>query len=283
MSSNRVLSASVLAFASFAATAAAAQSQGYDNFRRETARAVTAKQADESEGADVKTSLRPESEYHFTSRSDSLDWVRGKRLADESSGFRVIVSLQDRHVWAVSDEDTLLSAPAAVAKGTSLSYAGQDYTFKTPRGIRTVLDKSADPIWQPPNWLYVETAEENDLHVKYIPSSGYIKASDGRKITVRDNVVGVLDDNDGFLAFPTNLHIIVGNDLFVPPMGTENRRVAGTLGKYKLNLGDGYMLHGTPDQNSIGLAATHGCVRLRDEDIEWLYENVPVGARVYIY
>ena len=43
------------------------------------------------------------------------------------------------------------------------------------------------------------------------------------------------------------------------------------------------MLHGTPDQNSIGLAATHGCVRLRDEDIEWLYENVPVGTKVYIY
>jgi lipoprotein-anchoring transpeptidase ErfK/SrfK len=71
--------------------------------------------------------------------------------------------------------------------------------------------------------------------------------------------------------------------MYIPPMGTDNRRVAGTLGKYKLNLGEGYMLHGTPDQNSIGLAATHGCVRLRDEDIEWLYENVPVGTKVYIY
>jgi hypothetical protein len=146
-----------------------------------------------------------------------------------------------------------------------------------------VLDKSADPIWQPPDWLYVETAEENNLHVKYIPTSGSIKASDGRRITVRDNLVGVVDDDGDFAAFPTNLHIIVGEDLFVPPMGTDNRRVAGTLGKYKLNLGDGYMLHGTPDQNSIGQFATHGCVRLRDEDIEWLYENVPVGTRVYIY
>jgi lipoprotein-anchoring transpeptidase ErfK/SrfK len=28
---------------------------------------------------------------------------------------------------------------------------------------------------------------------------------------------------------------------------------------------------------------THGCVRLADDDIEWLYENVPVGTKVYIY
>jgi lipoprotein-anchoring transpeptidase ErfK/SrfK len=42
-------------------------------------------------------------------------------------------------------------------------------------------------------------------------------------------------------------------------------------------------LHGTPYKESIGLAATHGCVRMRDEDIEWLYEHVPVGTKVYIY
>jgi lipoprotein-anchoring transpeptidase ErfK/SrfK len=28
---------------------------------------------------------------------------------------------------------------------------------------------------------------------------------------------------------------------------------------------------------------THGCIRLYDEDIEWLYERVPVGTAVYIY
>jgi lipoprotein-anchoring transpeptidase ErfK/SrfK len=28
---------------------------------------------------------------------------------------------------------------------------------------------------------------------------------------------------------------------------------------------------------------SHGCVRLRNEDIEQLYEMVPVGTPVYIY
>ena len=116
----------------------------------------------------------------------------------------------------------------------------------------------------------------------HIAPPGVIRASDGRRITVQNNRVGAIDE-EGFAEFPVNYHIIVGDTLFVPPMGTDNRKVGGTLGKYKLNLGEGYMLHGTPDQNSIGLAATHGCVRLRDEDIEWLFENVPVGTKVYIY
>ena len=177
---------------------------------------------------------------------------------------------------------TALGTTQTVAKGTTLNYAGQSYTFTTPRGMRRVLNKDADPIWQPPNWLYVETAKENGLKVDYIPEKGTVTASDGRKLTVRENRVGAIDA-DGYAEFPVGLHIIVGNTLWVPPLGTDNRRVSGTLGKYKLNLGDGYMLHGTPDQNSIGLAATHGCVRLRDEDIQWLYENVPVGTKVYIY
>jgi L,D-transpeptidase YbiS len=43
------------------------------------------------------------------------------------------------------------------------------------------------------------------------------------------------------------------------------------------------MLHGTPHQDSIGQAATHGCIRLRDPDIEYLYRNVPQGTRVFLF
>ena len=52
---------------------------------------------------------------------------------------------------------------------------------------------------------------------------------------------------------------------------------------YRLKLGDGYQLHGTPNKASIGTSATHGCVRMHDEDIEWLYNNVPIGTKVYLY
>src|SRR5258708_18668352 len=276
MSSNGLLTTSLLTLGTLTLAAPAfGQTQGFDSFRRETANALSAKPHSEEKRKGRRT--QSDTELHFKSRDDSLEWARNKALAEKSTGFRIIVSLQAHHVWVVADEDTLLSAPAATAKGTTLDYSGREFIFDTPRGRRTVLNKDADPIGQPPDWLYIETAKEHGLKVAHIPESGSITASDGRKLTVRNNRVGAIDA-DGYADFPTNLHIIIGNTLYIPPMGTENRRVSGTLGKYKLNLGEGYMLHGTPDQNSIGLAATHGCVRLRDEDIEWLYENVPVGA-----
>jgi lipoprotein-anchoring transpeptidase ErfK/SrfK len=41
-------------------------------------------------------------------------------------------------------------------------------------------------------------------------------------------------------------------------------------------------MHGTPYPETVGEAATHGCLRLLDTDIEWLYRNVPVGTTVII-
>lgn len=224
------------------------------------------------------------SEYTFKSRSDSLSWARHRKIAAQASGFHLVVSLQDRHIWAIVGEDTVLSAPAAVASGTTLQYGNRTWTFDMPRGVRTVLGKEADPIWQPPEWLYAETAEEHGLKLGHISASHPTRLSDGRKLVVRNDEVGVVDKDGNYLgALPTDEHIVFDNTLYVPPMGTKNRKVEGELGKYRLILGDGFLLHGTPYKESIGLAATHGCVRLRDEDIEWLYEHVPVGTKVYIY
>jgi hypothetical protein len=224
-----------------------------------------------------------ESGYHFSSRNDSLSWARNRDLARRSAGFRLVVSLQDRHLWAIVGRDTVLSAPVAVAKGTTLEYGSREWKFDTPRGMRTVLGKDADPIWQPPDWLYAETAVENNLKVAHLNFGQKIRLDDGRILTMVNNAAGLIDKDGGFGELPTDEHIVFGNTLYVPPMGSKNRKVEGELGKYKLNLGEGYLLHGTPDKESIGMAATHGCVRLRDDDIEWLYENVPVGTRVYIY
>jgi hypothetical protein len=220
--------------------------------------------------------------YSFRSRADSVSWARNRTLAAKANGYRLVVSLQDAHLWAIVGRDTVLSAPAAVAKGTTLKYGKTEWKFETPRGARTVLGKEADPVWQPPEWLYAETAVEHDLKLGHIYPGKPVKLDDGRKLAVMNGVVGIIDGGS-FAELPTDEHIVFGNTLYVPPLGTKNRKVEGELGKYRLNLGDGYLLHGTPYKESIGLAATHGCVRLRDEDIEWLYEHVPVGTKVYIY
>lgn len=41
-------------------------------------------------------------------------------------------------------------------------------------------------------------------------------------------------------------------------------------------------IHGTPDSEPMGVAASHGCVRMRNGDVMKLFEQVPVGTRVYI-
>jgi lipoprotein-anchoring transpeptidase ErfK/SrfK len=41
-------------------------------------------------------------------------------------------------------------------------------------------------------------------------------------------------------------------------------------------------IHGTPDAASIGYSASHGCIRMRIADAEWLFERVDVGTPVAI-
>jgi L,D-transpeptidase ErfK/SrfK len=65
----------------------------------------------------------------------------------------------------------------------------------------------------------------------------------------------------------------------VPP-GPDN-----PLGNRALRLAAGsgtYLIHGTNNPIAVGLAVTHGCIRMYPEDIETLFEQVPVGTRVRI-
>jgi len=49
-----------------------------------------------------------------------------------------------------------------------------------------------------------------------------------------------------------------------------------------LGIFDGAGIHGTDAEGSLGTAASHGCIRMRIPDVEELYDQVPVGAPVYI-
>jgi len=69
----------------------------------------------------------------------------------------------------------------------------------------------------------------------------------------------------------------------IPPPDAPERKVEGELGAYVLNLGDGYLIHGTKNENLLGRPVSHGCVRLGTENLKKLYETVPVGTKVYIY
>jgi hypothetical protein len=147
-----------------------------------------------------------------------------------------------------------------------------------------VLGKDKDPTWTPPEWHYAEVASENGLRVRSIQRGQVIRLRDGTRLTTQGDEVGVIQPGETrFVPLVLDEHIVFDGTLFIPPIGTRHRTIAGELGPYRLKLGDGYQLHGTPNKKSIGTAATHGCIRMHDEDIEWLYNNVPVGTKVYLY
>ena len=64
----------------------------------------------------------------------------------------------------------------------------------------------------------------------------------------------------------------------VPPNSPDN--VLGTrwIG---LNI-KGYGIHGNRDENEIGKQVTQGCIRMKNKDVEELYDIVPVGTEVII-
>ncbi len=45
----------------------------------------------------------------------------------------------------------------------------------------------------------------------------------------------------------------------------------------------GYGIHGTNEPRSIGKRVSHGCIRMRNRDVEELFEMVTVGDRVELY
>jgi L,D-transpeptidase ErfK/SrfK len=74
-------------------------------------------------------------------------------------------------------------------------------------------------------------------------------------------------------------HVADGDPLpaRVPP-GPDN-----PLGTRAMNLGwSSYLIHGTNKPAGVGLRASHGCIRMYPEDIDVLFERVPVGTRVTV-
>jgi lipoprotein-anchoring transpeptidase ErfK/SrfK len=69
----------------------------------------------------------------------------------------------------------------------------------------------------------------------------------------------------------------------IPPVGTRQRMFPDVLGTHRLNLGDGYALHGTQAVSQLGRNVSHGCVRLHNDDIARLYSMANVGDEVIIY
>ncbi len=220
--------------------------------------------------------------------TDSLDALLRERSARDSLAAHpmLVVSVADHRLWFRRGAEVLFETRIATGSGRHLDRQnGTQWRFDTPRGRLVVERKDVEPAWVAPEWHYVEAAERLKLKLLHLRTDSVIDLPGGAAIAVsgRDVVTRHADGTESPFEARDGTEIRVGDYLVVPPLGTNQRRFLGVLGSHRLNIGGGYGIHGTNAPASIGRSVSHGCIRLRNEDIEVLYEMVPVGTPVYVY
>ncbi len=199
----------------------------------------------------------------------------------------IVISITERELWYKKGNELLFHTQVATGSGKTLisGASGKEWKFETPRGRLTVESKEVNPAWVPPDWHFQEQANKRGLGIVRLERGRAIPSSDGSVLTVSGaDVVRRYPNGSVVPLAATEGHEIIANgNIIIPPYGTTQRRYMGVLGTRRLYLGDGYGIHGTDHPETIGRAASHGCVRLRNEDIEKLYDMVPVGTPVFIY
>jgi len=218
------------------------------------------------------------------------------------TGQTIIISTAENKLYVRRNSLTVFDAVCSTGKGTTLKIDNRTWVFDTPIGKFHVKAKEENPEWVPPDWHYVEEARKNGMRVVHLNPGEAVDARTGEPATRRDagvwswfsggssgpvlKVKGdtvVEDDGGSERELPPGKVIIAGDAIVVPPIDTKQRHFKGVLGHYRLELGDGYGIHGTDEPDRLGESVSHGCVRLGDEDIARLYAMANVGDTVIIY
>lgn len=219
--------------------------------------------------------------------TDTLQQALAASPEPTANASYIVVSVEERRLWYKQGDSTLFTTQVATGSGKSLvkEGGGAAWKFETPRGRLVVISRDSMPQWVPPDWHFVEQARKRGLGLVRMSRGQAIPAPDGSVVTTAgsDLVRRYPDGRQVPLQASDGREVVVGGNLIIPPFGTNQRKYKDVLGTRRLNLGDGYALHGTNRPETVGQAVSHGCVRLRNSDIEWLYDHVAVGTPVYIY
>jgi hypothetical protein len=218
------------------------------------------------------------------------------------TGQVIIVSTAENKLWLKRGGQTIFEAVCSTGKGTTLAADGKTFVFDTPIGKLHIISKEENPIWVPPDWHYLEQARKNGMRVVHLNPGDTLDARTGQPagtrntgvwswlgggtsnpvLKVKGDTVVEVDSNDE-RELPPGTLITAGDAVVIPPVNTKQRHFDKVLGKYRLELGDGYGIHGTDEPDKLGQSVSHGCVRLGDADIERLYQVANVGDEVIIY
>jgi len=221
---------------------------------------------------------------------DSLSKVSSSSASDAIPTNRpyLVISIEDHRLWYKQGDSVLFTTQVATGSGKVLDAVGGQsrWKFETPRGRLLIQSKEEDPAWIPPDWHFVEVARKRGLGIVRLSRGQAVPAGDGSVISVEGtDMVRKYKDGRVVPIEPgmEGREVVAGGNIVIPPFGTNQRKYKGVLGTHRLNMGDGYALHGTDKPESIGRSVSHGCVRLRNEDIETLFQMVSIGTPVFIY
>lgn len=146
-----------------------------------------------------------------------------------------------------------------------------------PRGVYLVIDTGA-------NRMYL-MKDDSVLRDAIVSTGSGVKLSDPDQPrswvfdTPRGEFAVQRKVNEPVWTKPDWAFVEAGENL---PRDWTQRVEEGVLGEYALDLGDGYLIHGTLFERALGLHVTHGCVRVGAKDLEAVFQTVGIGTKVYI-
>ena len=202
------------------------------------------------------------------------------------AGSRLVGSSQ---AITVPDHNTLPLEAFAAQYGQGLSNM-----LEANPGVDPFLPKSGTRLVIPQQLILPDTVREGivvnvaEMRLYYYPPGSHtvevlpIGIGQAGRETPRNWVTAVERKQVGPTWSPTpntrRAYAAEGKTLpaFVPA-GPDN-----PMGLYAIYIGRLYAIHGTNSNFGIGLRVSQGCIRLRNNDIKYLFDNVPVGTRVQL-
>ena len=161
----------------------------------------------------------------------------------------------------------------------SVNTLERTFARQAPAGRYVVIDRGNNRLW-------VRSAKGVELEAVVSTGSGTVLKESGGKqrtwtfqtpegrlkvLSMRRNPVWVKPD----WAF-----LEEGEQ---PPASVSDRVEKGSLGEWALDLGDGYMIHGTLYERLLGRSLTHGCIRVGRDDLRALARLARPGTPVIIF
>ena len=131
-----------------------------------------------------------------------------------------------------------------------------------------MIAKTPDPVWTPPEWHYYEKAAKKGLEAVRLEVGDTITLEDGSILAVTDSTIGRINQFGHFAEITPGVEIIFDGRIFIPPLTFPQRRVPDALGPFKLDMGDGYLIHGTHyyNEESIGEAVYESAQAWREAE-----------------